>query len=159
MLCDAIALGFSHEGGRSFDPQAFDFVLEVAGHVVGAMIVTQLQSTRHPGCDSSEAAMHALPHRLQGLEAIGRPRCMNADDFRVGVFDGNEDIGPAFPDGDRLRHVGAPHFIGLVGDDRSIVRLGLGASNAMRREQAVLPHHPSHTAGARADPSKAQSRP
>src|SRR6202171_5355609 len=44
-LCDAVALGLSHEGGRSFDPQAFDFVLEIAGHVVGAMIVTQLQST------------------------------------------------------------------------------------------------------------------
>jgi hypothetical protein len=29
---------------------------------------------------------------------------MNADDFRVGVFDGDEDIGSAFPDGDRLRH-------------------------------------------------------
>jgi hypothetical protein len=52
------ALGLSHEGGRSFDPRAFDFVLEIAGHVVGAMIVTQLQSTRHPGRDGSEAAMH-----------------------------------------------------------------------------------------------------
>jgi hypothetical protein len=30
---------------------------------------------------------------------------MNADDFRIGVFHGNEDIGPAFPDGDRLCHV------------------------------------------------------
>src|SRR4051794_24183070 len=69
--------------GRSFDPQEFDFVLEIAGHVVGAMIVTQLQSTRHPGRDGSEAPMHALPDRLQGLEAIGRPRCMNANDFRV----------------------------------------------------------------------------
>ena len=49
--------------------------------------------------------MHPLTHRLQGLEAISRPRCMNADDFRVGVFHGDEDIGPAFPDGDRLRHV------------------------------------------------------
>src|SRR5271169_1443133 len=29
----------------------------------------------------------------------------------------------------------------------------------MRREQAVLAHHPSHTAGARANASKAQSRP
>src|SRR3954454_13838260 len=66
-LCDAIALVFSQQGGRSFDPQALGLVLEVAGHVVGAMIVTQLQSKRHPGCDSSEAAMHALPHRLQGL--------------------------------------------------------------------------------------------
>ena len=26
------------------------------------------------------------------------------------------------------------------------MRLGLGASNTMRREQAVLTHHPSHTA-------------
>jgi len=57
---------------------------------------------------------------------------MKADDFRVGVFDGNEDIGLAFPDGDRLRHVGAPHFIGLAGDDRSIVRLVSVRFNAMR---------------------------
>src|SRR6516165_10481721 len=73
----------SAQRGRSFDSQAFDFVLEIAGHVVGAMIVTQLQATRHSGRDGSEAAMHPLAHRLQGLEAIGRPRCMNADDFRV----------------------------------------------------------------------------
>ena len=38
-----------------------------------------------------------LTHRLQGLEAISRPRCMNADDFRVGVFHGDEDIGPCLP--------------------------------------------------------------
>ena len=60
---------------------------------------------------------------------------MNADDFRIGVFHGDEDIGPAFLDGDRLRHVCSPHFIDLVGDDRSIVRLALGASNAMRSER------------------------
>src|SRR3954449_4772810 len=75
--------------------------------------------------------MHPLAHRLQRLEAIGRTRGMNADDFRIGVFHGNEDIGPAFRDGDRLRHVCSPHFIDLVGDDRSIVRLALGASAAI----------------------------
>jgi hypothetical protein len=74
----SLTLGLSHEGGRSFDPQAFDFVLEITGHVVGAMIVTQLQSTRHTGRDGSEAAMHALAHRLQGLEAIGRPASQSA---------------------------------------------------------------------------------
>ena len=68
---------------------------------------------------------------------------MNADDLRVGMLHSNKDMGPAFPDGDRLRHV----------------RLGIGASNAMRREQAVLAHHPSHTAGARANASTAQPRP
>ena len=144
-------------GSRTKEGEAS--ILEIAGHVVGAMIVTQLQSTRHTGSDGSEAPMHPLTYRLQGLEAISRPRCMNADDFRVGVFHGDEDVGPAFPDGDRLRHVCSPHFIDLVGDDRPIVWPGLGASNAMRSEQAVLAHHASHTAGACANASKAQSRP
>jgi hypothetical protein len=49
------------------------------------------------GSDGSEAPMHPLTHQLQGLEATSRPRCMNADDFRVGVFHGDEDIGPASP--------------------------------------------------------------
>jgi hypothetical protein len=44
-LGDAIALGFAHEGRRSFDAQTFDLVLEIAGHVIGAMIVTQLEPT------------------------------------------------------------------------------------------------------------------
>ncbi|MGA8158388.1 MAG: hypothetical protein WB822_19740 [Rhodoplanes sp.] len=122
------------------------------------MIVTQHQSTRHTRCDGSEAPMHPLAHRLQRLEAIGRMRGMNADDFRIGVFHGEEDIGSALLDSDRLRHVCSPHFIDLVGDDRSIMRLALGTSNAMRSEQAVLAHHASHTAGACANASKAQSR-
>ena len=47
---------------------------------------------------------------------------MNADDF-----DGDEDIDSAFPDGDRLGHVGALHLIDLFGDDRPIVLVGLVA--------------------------------
>ena len=77
----------------------------------------------------------------------------------IGVFHGDEDIGPAFPESDRLRHVRSPHFIDFVGDDRSIVRLGLGPSGAMRREQAVLAHHPPHAPRARANASEAQPRP
>src|SRR4029077_4747596 len=108
--------------------------------------------------------LHSFPARrsadlLQRLEAIGRTRGMNADDFRIGVFHGNEDIAPAFRDGDRLRLVCSPHFIALLWEDPSIVRLALGASDAMRSEQAVLAHHASHTAGACANASKAQSRP
>ena len=96
-LGDAVALGFPHEGGRSFNTQAFDLVLEVARHVVGAMIMAKLQSTRDAWCDGSEALVHPLTHRFQRLEAVGRMRGMNADDFRVCVFHSNEDIGPAFP--------------------------------------------------------------
>jgi len=35
----------------SFDAQTLDFILKVAGHVVGAVIMTQFQSTRHAGHD------------------------------------------------------------------------------------------------------------
>ena len=62
------------------------------------------------------------PHRVGRAEAKAKARSMNADDFRIGVFHGNEDIGAAFPDGDRLRHIRSPHFIDLVSDDRPIVR-------------------------------------
>jgi hypothetical protein len=65
----------SPSGSRTNEGEAsiprLDFVLEIAGHVVGAMSVTQLQATRHSGRDGSEAAMRRLAHRLQSLEAIG----------------------------------------------------------------------------------------
>ena len=57
------------------------------------MIVRQHQSTGYTRYDGSEAPMHPLAHRLQRL--VGRTRGMNADDFRIGVFHGDEDIGPA----------------------------------------------------------------
>src|ERR1019366_8619639 len=86
------------------------------------MIVTQLQSARHAGRDGSEAPVYPLAYRLQRLEAIGRTRGMNANDFGIGVFHGDKDIGSTFPDGDGLRHIRAPHFIDLVSDDWSIVQ-------------------------------------
>ena len=75
------------------------------------------------------------------------------------MFDGDENIGPPFLEGDGLAHVRSPHFIDLVGDDGSVVRLLLVAPDAMGREQAVLSHHPAHAARARANPGNAQSRP
>src|ERR1700681_2475792 len=56
-LGDAIALGIAHEGRRSFDAQTFDLVLEIDGHVIGAMIVTQLEPKRYIGRDFPEAPM------------------------------------------------------------------------------------------------------
>ena len=83
---------------------------------------------------------------------------MNADDFRIGVFDGDEDIGPAFPDGDRLRHDGAPHFIDLVGDDPCIVRLGLGASTRCGACSRSPASPVAHGEGSR-EPQQSASRP
>ena len=49
------------------------------------------------------------------------------------MFDGDENIGPPFLEGDRLAHVRSPHFIDLVGDDGSVVRPLLAAPDAMGR--------------------------
>ena len=51
-------------------PGRADLVLEIAGHVTRAMIVTQPEPTRHAGRDGAEAPMGLLPDRLQRLEAI-----------------------------------------------------------------------------------------
>src|SRR5271157_4585977 len=71
----------------------------------------------------------------------------------------DENKGPPFLEGDGLAHVRSPHFIDLVGDDGSVVRLLLVAPDAMGREPAVLSHHPAHAARARANPGNPQSRP
>ena len=63
--------GSRTKDGEVFDAQTFHLALEIAGHVIGAMVVTQLEPTRHAGRDGAEAPMHPLPDRLQRLEAIG----------------------------------------------------------------------------------------
>ena len=75
--------------GEAWIPRHLISSWKSPGHVVGAVIVTQFQSTRRPGRDGSEALVHPLTHQLQRLEAIGRPRHMNADNFRIGVLHGD----------------------------------------------------------------------
>src|SRR5665811_1642803 len=45
-FCDAVALRLSHEGRRRLDTHAFDLVLEIAGHVVGACLLYTSPSPR-----------------------------------------------------------------------------------------------------------------
>ena len=61
------------------DPQAFDFILEIAGHVVGAMIVTQFQSTRHAQGRRlrSTGAAERKPTLLLEIRQAGRHSAKN----------------------------------------------------------------------------------
>jgi hypothetical protein len=70
---------------------------------------------------------------------------VNADDFRIGVFDSDEDIGLAFVGRDCLRHVRSPHLVDAISDDRPVMRFGLCSPSAMRREQSVFAHDAPHT--------------
>jgi len=105
---DAIAFGFSDEGRRGFDAEAFD--LGWKSRTCSWSHGHDAASTRAPRLgDSAEANDAPLPDGLQRFEAIGRLRGMDADDFRVGVLYRNKDIGAAFRDGDGLVHI-SPHI-------------------------------------------------
>jgi hypothetical protein len=120
-LGDAIAFGFTDKSGGGFDAEASDFGLKVLGHVIGPVIVTQPQSAGDIRGDGAEAAVYPLPNRLQRLETIGRSCGRDANDLRVGMFDGDEHIGLGR---NHLRYVRSPHFVDTISDDRALMRLG-----------------------------------
>src|SRR3954453_7528945 len=94
-LRDAIALRLADEGGRALDAEEADLVLEVAGQVVGAMVVAQGETLGRVLLDAAEVAQDALAHRLERLEAVAGAGGMAADALAGAVVDGNEDPGPA----------------------------------------------------------------
>ena len=90
--------GWRCEGGRALDAEEGDLVLEVAGHVVRAVVVPEGETL---GCvlfDAAEVAQHALAHRLECLEAVAGAGGMVADALAGAVIDGDEDPGPTFSD-------------------------------------------------------------
>src|SRR5512133_2171327 len=122
-LGDAVAFGLAYEGRRGLDAEEGDLGLEVVRHVVGAVVVAELQPRCHVLADRAEVAAHPLPNRLQGLEAVGAPVGVDADAFAVAVVDGDEDVGHALGQGDGLAHVGAPHDVHGRGSDAAVARL------------------------------------
>ncbi len=84
---------------------------------------------------------------------------MNADDFRIGVFHGDEDVGLAVGGRDCLRHVRSPQLVDAISDNRPVMRFGLCSPSAMRREQSMFAHDAPHPTWARANASAAQPRP
>src|SRR5512136_3363913 len=84
---------------------------------------------------------------------------MNANDLRVGMFDGDEHVGLTFVGRDRLRHVRSPHLVDAIGDDRAVVRLGRRRHSAMRRKQSIFAHYPPHPPRAGANAGDPEPRP
>src|SRR3954470_13985109 len=75
----AVALGGSHEGGRTLDAQEGKLLLEGVGHVLRSVIVPHGETARDLFGESAEAAPHALADRLERLEAGGPACSMDAD--------------------------------------------------------------------------------
>jgi len=64
--------------------------------------------------------------------------------FKGTMIDADKDMRLAFFQGDRRRRIGAPHHVGLLGDNRTVVGFGaVRMPHARRRRQAVLAHQGS----------------
>src|SRR3954449_13049683 len=70
-LGTAIAFRGPDEGGRNLDAEESDLFLELVGHVLRSVIVAHRQTVSDRLGESAEMLPHALPDRLQGLEAGG----------------------------------------------------------------------------------------
>src|SRR3954470_4121316 len=155
----AIAFRCPHEGGRTLDPEKDEFLLEVIGHVLRAVIVAHRQTAGDRLGEPAEMLPYALADRLQGLEAGGPCMRVDADAFGGTMIECDEHRGLAFAS-DRRRQVGAPHRIDRVRDDGAVViARPPRRADPRRREQIVLAHQPQHPAQRGAGPGMTQSCP
>ena len=107
-----------------------------------------------------KCSLHALPQRLQGLEAVAALGGVQADALARAVIDGHEDVGRPLAGGDGGRHVGAPHRVRLLGRDRAVVGLrAVGVAAPAWGLEVMLPHQPPDPLGGRADAPMPQPRP
>src|SRR5215210_3301969 len=67
-LRDAVAFWFTDEGRRALEAEEADLVLEIARHVVRAMVVAQRQAVGDTAADVAKVAQHAL------TDLCGRPQ-------------------------------------------------------------------------------------
>ena len=151
--------GWRCEGGRALDAEEADLVLEVAGHVVRAMVVADSETLGRVPLDASEVAQHALAHRLERLEAVAGAGGMAADALAGAVVDGNEHSGPAFAQGHGLGHVGPPHGVHRGRGDGAVMGALRRTADPVRRQQAVPAHQAPHPPGRAADADMAQAGP
>ena len=69
---------------------------------------------------------------------------MPADTLGVPMLDGGEYPAPAVVHREHPNAVRAPHQVGGMGDDLTVMGISAAAAAAMGREQVVLAHHPEH---------------
>src|SRR5207248_7406085 len=115
-LGTAIALGRPDEGGRTLDAEEGDLRLEVVRHVLRSMVMPHGQTAGDRLAEPAEALPHALPDRLQGLEAGSLRMRVDPDTFSGAMIDRDKHRGLAFA-GDCRRQVGAPHHVDRIGDE------------------------------------------
>jgi hypothetical protein len=119
----AVALGGAEEGRRGRGAEPGDLALEIAGHVLGPVIVADGEAAGGVLRDAAEAFGDALPDRLQRLVACAVQGGEDADSLGRAMVDGDEDRDLALLHREACGHVGAPHRVDRLRDDRAVVGL------------------------------------
>src|SRR5215210_6339397 len=156
---DAVALRLADEGRRALDAEEPDLALEVARHVVRAVVVAQGEPLGDAAADRAEVAQAALTDRLERLEAVAGRGGVAADALAGAVVDRDEDARLSLGQGDGLGHVGAPHHVHRGGGDGAVMRAPLRTADPVRREQPMLAHQAANAPGGGADAGVAQAGP
>src|SRR5205823_10443606 len=119
-LGTAIALRRPDEGGRTLDAEKADLPLELVRHVLRSMVMSHGKAAGARLAEPTEALPHALPDRLQGLEAGSLRMRVDPDTFGGATIDRDEHRRLAFASDCRCE-VGAPHRVHRVGADGATV--------------------------------------
>ena len=150
-LCDHVALGLAYIGGRTVYAQELGLLPQVLGHIVGPMIVAQLQPEGPILSEPAKVSGDPLSDRLQSFPAGGLMGRMGSDEFAGAVIDGEENIGPSLIHRDGLGHVRPPDLIHALSDNGPGMRVLVPNPGTMERELAIFLHDPSHPPRRRTD--------
>src|SRR5436853_473878 len=104
----------------AFQPKPFDLVLEVVGHVLTAVVVSQLEALDHARLEAAEVLAHALTYGLERLEAIRTLGGVDADTLRGAMIDSDKDGDLTISHGCYRGQVRAPHLVDPLGCDGAI---------------------------------------
>src|SRR5690554_5701610 len=94
-----------------------------SAHVGGNSVMADGQARSDSFADTAKAFPHALPDRLKRLEAGAAYGCMDADTARRTMIDRDEDRHLLACAEESGCHVGAPHLVNGIRDDRSIMHM------------------------------------
>lgn len=119
----AVALGLANERRLALEAEEVELALEVVGDELAAVIVAQPGAGGDRFAEGTEAVVHGLAQRLQGVEAGGPAGGMDAQALAGTLIDDYKDRGSVFA-GRRRREIGAPHLVDALGADRAVVGAG-----------------------------------
>jgi len=146
-----IDLGLFDKGEAGVDAPVFQLVLKMVGQVLGAVVQPQGQTPAGVRRHLANSVHQALRNGLQGGKTGSRFAYVPSHALGVPVLHRHKEPTPAVLHREDPGAVSAPHNVGCLGDDLSLVEMGVTAPDPMGRKQLVFPHEPQHPPPAHLD--------